>query len=68
MNKLIVGCGQWNWQATVEKAIQAGYFVIAADKDAEGLRALNSRYGVDVLETHVADFSDNAVIKALMVI
>ena len=67
MNKLIVtGAANGIGRATVEKAIQAGYFVIAADKDAEGLRALNSRYGVDVLETHVADFSANAVIKGFI--
>ena len=67
MNKLIVtGAANGIGRATVEKAIQAGYFVIAADKDAEGLRALNSRYGMDVLETHVADFSDNAVIKGFI--
>lgn len=67
MKKLIVtGAANGIGRATVEQAIQDGYFVIAADKDAQGLEALQSRYTTDVLETHTADFSDNAVIKSFI--
>ena len=67
MKKLIVtGAANGIGRATVEKAIQAGYFVIGADKDAEGLCALQRTYTADVLETHVADFSDNALIKGFI--
>lgn len=67
MKKLIVtGAANGIGRATVEKAIQAGYFVIAADKDAEGLCALQRTYTADVLETHVADFSDSALIKGFI--
>ncbi|AUG06902.1 SDR family NAD(P)-dependent oxidoreductase [Pseudomonas sp. S09G 359] len=67
MKKLIVtGAANGIGRATVEQAIQDGYFVIAADKDAQGLEALQHRYTTDVLETHVADFADNAVIKGFI--
>ena len=67
MKKLIVtGAANGIGRATVEKAIQAGYFVIGADKDAEGLCALQRTYTADVLETHVADFSDSALIKGFI--
>lgn len=67
MKKLIItGAANGIGRATLIKAIEQGYFVIAADKDAEGLRVLQDRYGADVLETHVADFSDNAVIKGFI--
>lgn len=64
MQKLIVtGAANGIGRATVEKAIEAGYFVIGTDKDATGLKALTHRYGDDVLDTQVADFTDDAVIK-----
>ena len=63
---IVTGAANGIGRATVEKAIQAGYFVIGADKDAEGLRALQRTYTSDVLEAHVADFSDNAVIKGFI--
>ncbi|MCF5051220.1 SDR family oxidoreductase [Pseudomonas syringae] len=64
MKKLIVtGAANGIGRATVENAIAQGYFVIAADKDADGLNTLQRRYSADVLETHLADFSDTAVIK-----
>jgi 3-oxoacyl-[acyl-carrier protein] reductase len=64
MKKLIItGAANGIGRATAEQAIKAGYFVIAADKDAQGLTVLQSLYGADVLETHVVDFSDFALIK-----
>ncbi|WP_460136998.1 SDR family NAD(P)-dependent oxidoreductase [Pseudomonas sp. S1_E04] len=67
MKKLIVtGAANGIGRATLEQAIKAGYFVIAADKDAEGLGRLRTLYGPQVLETHVVDFADNTVIKTFM--
>ena len=64
MKKLIItGAANGIGRATVEMAIEQGYFVIGADKDAEGLKRLQSTYGADVFEAHNADFSDTAVIK-----
>lgn len=66
MKKLIVtGAANGIGRATVELAIQQGYFVIGADKDAEGLNVLQGLYDADVFEAHSADFSDMAVIKGL---
>ncbi|WLH70335.1 SDR family NAD(P)-dependent oxidoreductase [Pseudomonas sp. FP2309] len=67
MKKLIItGAANGIGRATVEQAINQGYFVIAADKDADGLNNLQRLYGPQVLETRVADFSDNAVIKGFI--
>jgi 3-oxoacyl-[acyl-carrier protein] reductase len=67
MKKLIVtGAANGIGRATVELAIQQGYFVIGADKDAEGLNVLQGLYGADVFEAHSADFSDMAVIKGFI--
>ncbi|MBF6029435.1 SDR family oxidoreductase [Pseudomonas sp. P115] len=67
MKKLIVtGAANGIGRATLEKAIEDGYFVIAADKDVEGLKVLQNRYSAHQLETHVADFSDPAVIKGFI--
>ena len=64
MNKLIItGAANGIGRATLEQAIEDGYFVIAADKDVEGLKRLQNRYGPTVLETHVADFASNTVIR-----
>ncbi|WP_339468992.1 SDR family NAD(P)-dependent oxidoreductase [Pseudomonas sp. EL_65y_Pfl1_R83] len=64
MRKLIVtGAANGIGRATVEVAIQQGYFVIAADKDAEGLKVLQDLYSADVFDAQVVDFSDMAVIK-----
>lgn len=64
MRKLIVtGAANGIGRATVEMAIQQGYFVIAADKDAEGLKVLQDLYSADVFDAQVVDFSDMAVIK-----
>ncbi|MGY2273636.1 MULTISPECIES: SDR family oxidoreductase [Pseudomonas] len=67
MKKLIVtGAANGIGRATVELAILQGYFVIGADKDAEGLKVLQGVYGADVFEAHIADFSDMAVIKGFI--
>lgn len=67
MKKLIItGAANGIGRATLEKAIQQGYFVIGVDKDGEGLNALQRIHGSQVLETHVADFSDSAVIKGFI--
>ncbi len=67
MKKLIItGAANGIGRATVEQAIKDGYFVIAADKDVQGLQRLQSLHSTDVLETHVADFSDPAVIKGFI--
>lgn len=67
MKKLIVtGAANGIGRATVELAIQQGYFVIGADKDAEGLNVLQGLYDADVFEAHSADFSDMAVIKGFI--
>ncbi|AKS05381.1 SDR family NAD(P)-dependent oxidoreductase [Pseudomonas trivialis] len=64
MKKLIItGAANGIGRATVEMAIQQGYFVIAADKDVEGLKVLQDLYSADVFEAQVVDFSDMAVIK-----
>ncbi|WP_339421095.1 MULTISPECIES: SDR family NAD(P)-dependent oxidoreductase [unclassified Pseudomonas] len=67
MKKLIVtGAANGIGRATVEMAIQQGYFVIGADKDADGLKVLQDLYDADVFEAHSADFSDKAVIKGFI--
>lgn len=67
MKKLIVtGAANGIGRATLEKAIEEGYFVIAADKDVEGLDVLKKRFSPHQLETHVADFADTAVIKGFI--
>ncbi|NWN47876.1 SDR family oxidoreductase [Pseudomonas sp. MAFF 301514] len=67
MKKLIVtGAANGIGRATVDMAIQQGYFVIGADKDAEGLDILQRLYGAEVFEAQSADFSDMAVIKGFI--
>ncbi|MCJ7958635.1 MAG: SDR family oxidoreductase [Pseudomonas sp.] len=67
MKKLIVtGAANGIGRATVEMAIQQGYFVIGADKDADGLEVLQGIYGEEVFEAQVADFSDMTVIKTFI--
>lgn len=67
MKKLIVtGAANGIGRATVELAIQQGYFVIGADKDADGLKVLQDLYGADVFEARIADFSDTEVIKGFI--
>lgn len=67
MKKLIItGAANGIGRATVEQAIKHGYFVIAADKDAQGLKRLQSIYSTEELEVQVADFSDPAVIKGFI--
>lgn len=60
---IITGAANGIGKATVEKCIAEGYFVIAADKDTNGLARLSLTYGGDVLETHVIDFSKSEEVK-----
>ena len=67
MKKLIVtGAANGIGRATVEMAIAQGYFVIGADKDAQGLDVLQGLYGAEVFEAQVADFSEQGVIKGFI--
>ena len=67
MKKLIItGAANGIGRATVDRAIEQGYFVIAADKDAEGLEVLKGIYSADVFEAHSVDFSEAAVIKSFI--
>ncbi|EPN34811.1 putative dehydrogenase [Pseudomonas syringae pv. actinidiae ICMP 18807] len=67
MKKIIVtGAANGIGRATVERAIEEGYYVMGADKDAYGLDTLRERYGPDQIETHVADFSVFATLKGFI--
>ena len=67
MKKLVItGAANGIGRATLEQAIVEGYFVIAVDKDADALNRLQQTYGSSVLETHVADLSNDAVIKGFI--
>jgi 3-oxoacyl-[acyl-carrier protein] reductase len=67
MKKLVItGAANGIGRATLEQAIVEGYFVIAVDKDADALNRLQQTYGESVLETHVADLSNDAVIKGFI--
>ncbi|VVM83194.1 putative oxidoreductase [Pseudomonas fluorescens] len=63
---IVTGAANGIGRATVEMAIQQGYFVIGADKDADGLKVLQRIYSDAVFEAQVADFSDMAVIKTFI--
>ncbi|UZJ58015.1 SDR family oxidoreductase [Pseudomonas sp. KU26590] len=54
---LITGAANGIGRATTIRAVEEGYYVICADKDADGLATLNEIYGQEHIETHVADFS-----------
>jgi 3-oxoacyl-[acyl-carrier protein] reductase len=58
MKKIVItGAGNGIGKATAKACVEAGYFVIAADKDKAGLRDLQSEITVHHLETHLVDFS-----------
>ncbi|WP_341959073.1 SDR family oxidoreductase [Pseudomonas sp. RC10] len=64
MKKIVItGAGNGIGKATAKACVEAGYYVIAADKDKAGLRDLQSKIAVHQLETHVADFSRPSVYK-----
>ncbi|MDH0749597.1 SDR family oxidoreductase [Pseudomonas sp. GD03842] len=58
MRKIVItGAANGIGRATTLACIEAGYFVIAADKDRHGLRALQDVAAPNRLETHLVDFS-----------
>lgn len=64
MKKIVVtGAANGIGKATVKACLEAGYYVIAADKDEEGLNKLASELWKESLECQVADFSVFEVMK-----
>lgn len=58
MKKIVItGAGNGIGKATAIACAEAGYYVIAADKDTVGLQDLQRRIPVHQVESHVADFS-----------
>ncbi|WP_296262468.1 MULTISPECIES: SDR family NAD(P)-dependent oxidoreductase [unclassified Pseudomonas] len=58
MKKIVItGAGNGIGKATAIACANAGYYVIAADKDARGLRGLQRSIPVHQLESHLADFA-----------
>lgn len=67
MKKVVItGAANGIGRATVVACIEAGYFVIAADKDQDGLVALKQTLHGEALEVHVADFSRRHVFKSFI--
>jgi 3-oxoacyl-[acyl-carrier protein] reductase len=64
MKKVVItGAANGIGKATVITCLDAGFYVIAADKDHAGLEALHRELNDINLEAHVADFADAAVFK-----
>jgi len=67
MKKVVItGAANGIGKATVLACIDAGFYVIAADKDKEGLVALQRSLRGEALEVHVADFSRREVFKSFI--
>lgn len=67
MKKIVItGAGNGIGKATAKACVDAGYFVIAADKDAAGLRDLQGEIPVSRLETYHVDFSKADVYKSFI--
>ena len=67
MKKIVItGAGNGIGKATAIACAEAGYYVIAADKDRAGLKALQNRLPAHQLEIHEADFSRAAVYKSFI--
>lgn len=67
MKKIVItGAGNGIGKATAKACIDAGYYVIAADKDKWGLQDLQKTFPVHQLETHLADFSRPTVYKSFI--
>jgi 3-oxoacyl-[acyl-carrier protein] reductase len=67
MKKVVItGAANGIGKATVLACLEAGFYVIAADKDEEGLNALPGAPRGECLEVHVADFSQREVFRSFI--
>jgi 3-oxoacyl-[acyl-carrier protein] reductase len=67
MNKVVItGAGNGIGKATVLACIAEGFYVIAADKDENGLKRLLAEVGSEWMEYHVVDFSSMSMIKGFI--
>jgi 3-oxoacyl-[acyl-carrier protein] reductase len=67
MKKIVItGAANGIGKATAIACVEAGFYVIAADKDTKGLQALQNRLPSHRLETHVADFSQRKVYQSFI--
>ncbi|HEX8596682.1 MAG TPA: SDR family oxidoreductase [Pseudomonas sp.] len=67
MKKVVVtGAANGIGRATAAACMAEGFYVIAADKDADGLRSLQRESGSEQLEVIQADFADASTIKSFM--
>jgi 3-oxoacyl-[acyl-carrier protein] reductase len=67
MKKVVItGAANGIGKATVLACLKQGFYVIAADKDEEGLTALQRTQPGDRLEVHVADFSKRPVFRSFI--
>lgn len=67
MKKVVItGAANGIGKATALACIEAGFYVIAADNDEEGLKALKRTLREDRIEVHVADFSQRDVFKSFI--
>jgi 3-oxoacyl-[acyl-carrier protein] reductase len=63
---VITGAANGIGKATAIACVEAGYYVIAADKDRLGLQALQACLPTHRLETHLADFSQPQVYQSFI--
>lgn len=67
MKKIVItGASNGIGRATAVACAAAGYYVIAADKDKQGLQHLQQTIPVSQLETHFADFSQAQVYSSFI--
>lgn len=67
MKKVVItGAANGIGRAAAIACAEAGYFVIAADKDRWGLQYLQSRLSTHRLEAHLADFSQPEVYQSFI--
>ncbi|HXR02211.1 MAG TPA: SDR family oxidoreductase [Pseudomonas sp.] len=67
MKKIVItGAANGIGKATTIACVEAGFYVIAADKDTDGLKDLQKNLPVHQLETHPADFSQAHVYRSFI--
>lgn len=67
MRKIVItGAGSGAGKVAALACAQAGFFIIAADKDKSGLQQLQSLLAPHRLETHLADFSKPETYKTFI--